>query len=415
MIYAIALLILSSVMLGIIWYEKKVLPSTCFLAMWMFLIGMALIQWGNNIWLYKGLCYIEFVCLIYYFFERLGRRKASRYVLNTEMVSVSISIKNVNMIIVVAIICGFFLVVKSARNYGYSLSTLHLWLSISSQAYGASVKLGGIDKVFLVVLLSSFLLDGYVFAYSKCVEIIYKCKLPAQILLITLYAMTSTNKSTIIWGTLLWISGWLTAGNKYAYSYERVLRFIRKHIKKLLGFTIGFIALMLLMLYIRSQNAFGILLGSFMNYLFGEVFIFSIWFEDLENMTLQHSHGRQLLFGLFDQIGRSEGLMWNWNSNIRAVLEYGMTNNIYTVFRTVIEDFGVVGSYIFWALLGIVTGRFELRVRKYICSSLSSYVLAMIYYFILMSFIASSGHTTVLLLVGILFFVELEIIQKRVV
>jgi oligosaccharide repeat unit polymerase len=94
----------------------------------------------------------------------------------------------------------------------------------------------------------------------------------------------------------------------------------------------------------------------------GHISVFSQWFHESRFTSATPALGAYSVAGLFDQLGlhsRPAGLYTD-----PYEVEPGAFTNIYTIFRGLIEDFTLPGSFVFLFLVGVCAGSAYNRVRK---------------------------------------------------
>lgn len=394
-------------------YERKITLATTLVFYWMiFCIFGA--------WFYRrinmpddGLIYIMCMVLIFYLGSRCKRRNQYKFIASSK----TIDIQKGTIFLKGAVFAAIVVIIIMIQRYGYSLSSINNFLLVSSHVRHASYGGRGIfEKIAMPFIFSAFALDGYFCAYSILVENYknkYKTVLPLLFLEIIVMGVLSTGKSLLIWSIILWISGFFCGRQDFfimKVQKNKLLDSIKKHKRVILCVTITIAACLMIMMYVRTQRGIRLLISNMINYGFAQIPCFSMWFCSIEEGLLQNSMGKQLLFGIFDELGLSNGLASNFSLNMELYNE-GVFSNIYTTFRCVIEDFGIRGSAIFWFIFGVFGTIVENKVQSKKKSIIYDGILFASYTFILFSFIISAGHYLTIILAIVFFCFELFYIK----
>ncbi|MCM1159754.1 MAG: oligosaccharide repeat unit polymerase [Roseburia sp.] len=387
---------------------KRVIPSTVFCAEWIFFIIAGSVLFYHEFTGFKGLIYILVCCFLFAFGERIGS--------NTSLISIkqfkssqhSINLESAELLFFVGIIVEIILFIYTIRIRKYSFGSIASILAVSSMTRGREIEGGWFVKAGNVFVLSIMGIEGYMTAYSKCACIKRRSKFIYLFSGIALIGVFTTGKSMAIWAVLIWSSGWLTAANAYSFDYSLVWNYMKKNIKKIIFLGVLFLLLMGFMMYMRRQREVGKIVESLLIYAFGHIPVFSDWYYKIDNSELQYSIGRQMLYGLFSRTPWNEGL----SENFSLLLECKVQSNIFTVFRSIIEDFGKMGGFLFWSVLGIFTGKCQKRIEMYKNSYWAIAFVMSTYFFIFMSFIISAWHYYATLCAFLLIWLELIFVEK---
>lgn len=402
------LIFLSSV---IIFYEKRITLATTFICYWLFFNVIGCLFYNKLEMTKSGMTYILIMGLVFYIGTLLGGNIQNRKINHIKI----LNLKKEKKFLYVALFCLMIVIFISAKRYGYSLVNISKFLDISRNVrwnkFGSRTLF---EKLAMPFIYSACAMDGYFWVYTYTLKIKYQFIFPKICAGMILAAILSTGKSLLIWAIILWLSGFLT-GNQVFLNVKiqkgAVSNYLKKNYKKLIFFIILIIAMLMFMMFARTQSSIGQTFSKLINYAFAQVPCFNMWFENMEPTHLQYSMGRQSFFGIFDELNMSSGIADNWQLNIK-LFEQGIFSNIYTVFRGVIEDYGVVGSVFFWFIIGIIGGKIEKQVQHKKNKCVYATFLLAFYVFILFSFLISSWHYLTIVMAVCFFGIELSCIER---
>lgn len=197
--------------------------------------------------------------------------------------------------------------------------------------------------------------------------------------------IVKTNRGTIVFALVLWMS-----------SYFASMVFLNRGTVRIVGLklaalsAVGFVSLGVLYVLLQASreglfgSAFlGLVLLNLKSAAFGSVHAFSYWFENVWPATDPtwgaHTFNR-IYFYLFGTPEITPDAVWLG----RTARE---STNIFTVFQAVLQDFRLVGSQVFFLIIGLVSGRaFRGVVRGYV---IHIPVLALFYSFTIIGYLAS--------------------------
>lgn len=393
--------------------ERKITLATTLILYWMIFCISGSVFYKSIGMPNKGLCYIMSMVLLFYAGSLLTGKNRTRF-FSTRM----IDIRSGTVFLKSAMLAAAIVIIISIYRYGYSLKSFQSFLSISRLV--RNTDFGGrsnFEKIAMPYIFSAFALDGYFLAYSMSLRAAgekYKTALPILFSEIILMGVLSTGKSLLVWAIILWLSGFLSGNQEFLNTKVekgKLIFFVKKYKWAILMSIIILAICLMIMMFARSQKGIGTLIYNMINYGFAQVPCFSIWFSELDGISLQISKGGQLLFGIFDEFKYSEGLSSNFPLN-SELYNRGVFSNIYTVFRCVIEDFGITGSVFFWFFFGMSGGIIEHKIQVYRKKVIYNWLLLADYVFVLFSFIISAWHYLTIVLATVFFFVEVFYIKQ---
>lgn len=371
----------------------------------------------NSNW---GSCYILFCCIVFAMGSLIGNGTSFGKRV-TDYQSIKDNKTEVGFF-KAGYVCMFIILVYSFITKGYSLASgIQLFIQSGNEYFNEASENGGILSLIINVmyayLISVFAIDGY-YQGNKKESNGSKSQLGMLLLGTSIYAILAGRKSLVIWPVLFWGMGLLT-GTCESVALSRKGRnstavFIKKNIKKLFPYIVLFLVVICFMFATRNFVSGNVnkVSESFMVYLFGEIPVFNEWFANADYSTLQYSHGRQIVFGIIDQFGLESDTLYS-NYPLLGYGKAGMLSNIYSAFRSYIEDFGFIGCIILHFFAGILTGISEYYCRvskKHIGATI---IVSIISTFILFSFIISAWHYFTVFIANVLFATEIIYIKSN--
>ena len=94
----------------------------------------------------------------------------------------------------------------------------------------------------------------------------------------------------------------------------------------------------------------------------GHLPAFDIWFDRQPLLSTDLTCGGKFFMGITNYLGIVERKSGIYDEFVDISL-YGDQTNVYTIFRILIEDFGIIGTLIFFLLLGYFAQRMYINVR----------------------------------------------------
>jgi oligosaccharide repeat unit polymerase len=265
------------------------------------------------------------------------------------------------------------------------------------------------SRVTLVFLYVTPLYGGYLLPLLKGKKRIWTY---ATLLPPLLMALTLSVKSTFITSVVLWGIGVLVS----AYANNRGFWKVGKAtlLKGLAGGML-FLGVLFLSMVLRTgqfdrasvrQTETKIVV-----YACGHLPAFDVWFQNNVG-HLKPTWGVKTFYGISGPLGLAKREPGVFTDYVELVKQQGkpvphlMDTNVYTLFRFLLEDFGLLGSAVVILLAGMLGGYAWLQVRKRPSGALFQVVLMAILFTIAWSFVGSvwaytSYFATMLLMVGL--------------
>lgn len=253
--------------------------------------------------------------------------------------------------------------------HGFSLQALldmreilEMNKGISEDRYAGAEYSNVINQFFLIFCYAAPLFGGFCYRMVN--------KLTKAICIITLIpgmfiALTQSMKMGMITGFILWFTGYFICSFTYGLSLNIKFRNI---IYSLIGL-FGFFGILFISMVFRtgevSEKTVLDISQKFITYALGHFHCFDMWYTSYESKEL--ALGTKTFMGLSNVLGleeRSQGVYTEFYQ-IGQNGYYGISN-IFTIFRSLIEDFGEAGTALFMVITGIIT---KISMKNLICKN----------------------------------------------
>jgi oligosaccharide repeat unit polymerase len=291
---------------------------------------------------------------------------------------------------IISILGSIFYLFIFIRHFGSLFDLLTAGWTIREE-----IGAGNIQVPIIVRIM--FLLAYPTISLSLIYWIVYEFKMFLILPFLTIIVFGTTQAAragsfiVIIWVfiTSFW-KNLFSGNNNYSLSI----------IKRIILYPLLIIAIFILGLMYREQNIeigvdFLRFLHVFNIYVFGGISAFSRFldtYSSASDMTL----GLYSFSSLFDLLGISKLSFGYYDEYLSISNFYSDTTNVYTMFRSLIEDFGIAGSHVYMFLLGLFSGKIYSMTMKGNLSALS--VLSALYTLFVYSPIAPfTQHTSLFL------------------
>ena len=269
--------------------------------------------------------------------------------------------KNIGKTVTIFSFIGFigtlFLMNSLGKNISifFSLEAIQsLSASVSEARYVDGFKPPLIYNICLSFNYAGALLGGMLRAL-KSTKISY---LPFVPILMSTIIMTT--KAGILFSIFLWLAGLLAMRIKIGKLEIEKKTIIQLSLSSTLITSI-FIISSLLRYSMESFSDLKFIYEKLTVYYVGFLSGYSQWFDGINLVYFEKGFGSYTFAGLFDMLGiqtRGQGIISN------TVRVGNFETNIYTVFRYIIQDFGLLGSLVFLFLIGLLSGcLYQLVIR----------------------------------------------------
>ena len=248
-----------------------------------------------------------------------------------------------------------------------------------------------------IIIRIMFLLAYPTISLSLIYWILYEFKMFLLFPFLTIIIFGTTQAARAgLFIVIIWV--FLTSFWKNLFSGKN--NYILSNVKKLILYPLLIVIIFISGLMYREQNIeivvdFLRFLRVFNIYVFGGISAFS-GFLDGYSSASDMTFGLYSFSSLFDLLGISKLSFGYYDEYLSISNVYSDTTNVYTMFRSLIEDFGIAGSHVYMFLLGLFSGKIYSMTMKGNLSALS--VLSALYTLFVYSPIAPfTQHTSLLL------------------
>ena len=286
---------------------------------------------------------------------------------------------------------AFLYPIFNLMNNGISLSrlfSLQGLLSANNELavarYSGEIKRTLIAQIFLIFVYLLPLFSGVYFFLARKRKLLFLSLLPSLIVL-----LTQNTKLVFIACVLILVSSFLVTNLVFE---RRLPKFKKKVYISALTFVFLFYSLFIFSFAARmgALNQSAVRSANYkMSSYVAHVPALDIWLlENIETVDREYELGVKTFFGVFNTLGivkREVGIFTDFHyfkSNGRI---YG--TNIYTIYRYLIQDFGILGSILFLFSLGFIFGK--IRSLSVHFPNLALSVLSALVFFVLNSYLSS--------------------------
>lgn len=393
-------------------------PSFILIIYWSFFIIAPFYAFrGDYDWKYIGLYWIIIACIFFLIGYLLGRdisNKKKQKISNIFETDSTKKLSKVSWIfIVILILIGMYRTVIEVSINGFSFSMFFnldtLIMMNTSMAYDRYIGGGNsynmIMQVINVFIYTAPLCGGYAYNYSE--KKIHKILSVATFLPIIMSLLLTNGKVGLVANSFLWATGYLIS---YTEKYRKAPSINIRKVVIVLIVSFGVIGLLYISMLLRigdlSSQTREIVNKKFSIYAFGHMQAFDLWFSNY-GLSNEYTYGEYTFLGIFSSLGiaiRKQG-----------VYDFigGASSNIFTVFRGIIQDYGIMGGLLFMIILGLIGGHSFHNVLNINKSSVANKViLAATYFFIFHSMFSSAWTYTSYILLFPLFALYLLITKE---
>jgi oligosaccharide repeat unit polymerase len=354
-----------------------------------------------------GLVYISISCIIFSFGTIAGRLLGNKIPSGIYMYTLKL-----NRALLLLKICFFISlinVIQAIYANGFNIMQIisfKILLELNSVAatnrYANDTPSNIISQITLIFVYLTPLFGGYLLPLlSKRKK--YWCYL--SLLSALLITLTQAVKLGFINSIALWGIGVIVSSyaNNNTFFRIRLVTTI-----KILFFSILFFTILFLSMIFRSGEfdleTIQAMSQKFILYAFGHLPTFDLWFT--KNIGhLNPTGGVKTFYGITNYLGiaqRNQGVFTDLTSFGKNNFS-GMSTNIYTMFRFILEDYGLFGSILMLFITGIISGFTWLMIKKQTNILLFQTILIGALFFISMSFATSVwAYTSFILTIALM-------------
>ena len=289
-------------------------------------------------------------------------------------------------------ILGFFQPLKIIISNGFSISSIFNFqmllemnnnISVSRYSDDSAVSGGMFTQIMSVFSYLCPLLGGFMSPLCKKRLLCFFSMFP-----LLFGGLTQGVKMGIITAVLLFLSGYIVCCFMLG---KRVTVKLRTLLYAVLGFLLLIGVLLVSMMFRIGKfdvDTLSVVLQKFVSYAFGHLPAFDNWASSQNIMPDNLTFGGKLFFGITNFLGlmhREQGLYEEFS----VISAGGDETNVYTLFRILVDDFGFIGSLMFFVLLGIVSQVFYRKIQSLVDYRFSATFLVAVYFLIFWSFATS--------------------------
>ncbi len=402
------------ILLALSWkYIQRLEPAGVFAAIWIISIPIVLLLQDYIVLRYEGILYIVFAVISFV----LGTIFCDNYYQpKPNNVELTFRSEWAAPILIALFIGAMVNPLYSIVLHGFSLQALldmrevlEMNKGISEDRYSGAENSNIVNQFFLIFCYLAPLIGG--FCYRKV------RKFTKALCLLTLIpgmfiALTQSVKMGMITGFILWFAGYFVC----SFSYGLQLEIKRKTIiYTFVGFA-GFAGILFISMVLRtgeiSEKTILEISKKFITYALGHFHCFDMWYTSYEPTS--NCWGTKTFLGISNIIGleeRSQGVYTEFYQ-IGQNGYYGIAN-IFTIFRSLTEDFGESGAILVLFILGNLVC---FSLRNLICKNhiiLNQIVISAAYAYLMWSFATSFFAYTSQIAVFVFAFFVFKILQKE--
>lgn len=417
--------------LGIVLFQLKVgrediiNPSIVFLTYWVILIVLGIIMYSSTYQFnYLGLYWILLMSFLFYFFyffiSKYLKNNSKSYIKTSE----DIIYYSTNFLKFVPILIVIFLSLRSlGMIYYLFINNISLKQLFNPNTFMQTIetftlmKYKVIDSNYssIISITNTLSLVGVEllgFYFIKLDKTRKKQLLIYAFITFLFSSIITASKSDIIFTILLFCSTFLTS--IYVLKFD-VYNFFMKNKRKLFAifFIFIFFIILLMIAFIGIRSGFEkSVIDGIKQYALGMVPAFDYYFSFMRPSEL--SWGVFSILGILTFFGYNN---LNLPMGIYDEINIGFGNystNIFTAFRSIIDDFGLIGCIVFFVLFGIICALIYNNLQKHKYLNFSIACMSFMLGFILFSFIISIGnYFSICLSYVILYFILLSISSSK--
>lgn len=394
-------------------YMIQLEPAGIFAAMWIVLITAVLMMQNFIVLRFYGILYIV-VCVILFVLGTIF----SDHVYHPIPSRITLTFRKewAFPILMILFICAMVTPLYSIVLHGFSIQALldmrevlEMNKDISEERYAGMGARNLITQVFLIFCYAAPLFGGFCFRWvNKFVKIICVLSLIPGIFV----ALTQSMKMGMISGFILWVTGFIIC----SFSYHLSLKIKLKHIiLTAICFFIFFGILFFSMVFRTgevSEGSVALIQERFVSYALGQFHCFDMWYTSYDPHS--YSWGTKTFMGISNVLGleeRSQGVYAEYYQ-IGKNGFYGIAN-IFTIFRSLIEDFGEAGTCLLMFILGFVS---KMSLKNLILNNsifMHQTIMTAVYAYLLWSFATSFFAYTSYIAMFVVAYILFRILQKE--
>ena len=394
-------------------YMMQLEPAGVFAAMWIALITAVLLMQNFIILRFSGILYIV-ICVILFMLGTIF----CDYVYHPHPSHVTLTFRKKWALPVLAVlfVCAMVTPLYSIILHGFSIQALldmrellEMNKNISEDRYSGVEARNLITQVFLIFCYAAPLFGGFCYRWvNKYVKVLCILSLIPGIFV----ALTQSMKMGMVSGFILWATGFFICSFSYHLSLKIKLRnVIISAIIFILFFGILFFSMVFRTGEV-SEGTVALIQEKFVSYALGQFHCFDMWYTTYE--PTNYSWGTKTFMGISNVIGleqRSQGVY----SEFYQIGKNGFFGiaNIFTIFRSLIEDFGEAGTCLLMFLLGLFS---KMSLKNLILNNsifMHQTIMTAVYAYLMWSFATSFFAYTSYIALFVVAYILFRILQKE--
>jgi len=322
------------------------------------------------------------------------------------------------LIFIVIIILAFIYPFFQLAHYGFNIQyffnieqLLDMNNTIAADRYSGAEEFTILDQFLLVFVYLAPIYSGYIstFFEKRKQLFFYIAFLPPLIV-----ALSQSMKAGFIASVFLWLTGKIVS----IYSSDKPFPKVNFKLVVIAGL-IGtlFLGLLFFSMLLRTNEisfeTIGFISNRFLNYAFGHLVAFDDWI--ITGWNAYFPFELKTFYGISNYLGfasREQGVFNEFFTYGNGNVSGEMVTNVYTAFRFIIEDFGLLGSFVFIGIMGLISGFSFVKIRNNPNSIFSKVLLSSFLFFIFYSFATSVWAYTSYIVVFFLFYLILKLSYK---
>ena len=397
-------------------YKLTFQPAGIFIVVWVIFISTLLIFFQNIITLkYVGLLYILISVLCY----AIGYLSIGKYTIRvSKRKDIIFHRKRAIIVLFIFIIIGIMFPINSMFLHGYSWSDFTSFKRLLAMNNGMSIDRYTEETKYYSLanqILGIFAYSAPLFG-SFCFRL-FKRKLNKLLCLIGLLpcflvTLTQSTKMATITALILWGTGFLICSFSYGLKLKINIKIISR-IVFIFTLLIVFLYFSMIMRTGKFDKKTALQIEQkFIEYAMGFLPCFDIWFYEEED--IEFSYGSKTFYGISNYIGlakREQGIYSKTISFGKENIE--LKSNVYTIFRPLIEDFGIYGALLFLFFFGCITKMALATILVRYNIAFGQTILTAAYCYILWSFVASFFSYTSYIAMLAVMLVTFWLVQKH--
>jgi oligosaccharide repeat unit polymerase len=397
-------------------------PARYFLLFWGGQVLLIYIAFQNKyIFTGYGLAYLSATCIIFSlgtligrYFGSKGEKENFKYELNEKRIM--LFLKGGFVLAIANVVWGIYVNGFNLRELVSFRILMELNNAAAENRYTDAVQSSALSQLTLIFVYLTPLLGGYLLPMIKGKKKIwcYLALLPALLI-----SITQAVKTGLITSVALWSAGVLVSA--FANNREFIKIKLRT-IVKLGAVVVLFFAILFVSMVFRTgkfdKEVVEVISDKFIIYAFGHVPAFDMWFSNNIG-ELEPTGGVKTFYGITNFLGiaeRKAGVftehLFFGKGNARNILP-DTDSNVYTLFRFLLEDFGLIGSLVMLLITGAISGYAITMVRRQQNIRLAQTILISVLFFIAWSFVASVWAYTSFIATIVLFFGVLMVSYRK--